>query len=1737
MPKIGVILAVDGEDKFRAAMTNAKSAAGAVKAEMQALQQKYSENANSLQALTEKQNLLETAQDKMRAATNAARQGLENAQKAVDKHTAGVEKQRLKVAEAAEELRKTQNAYGESSDAAQREQESLDKMNEELSEQERYLQAAETGLNQWKKKVADCEKAEDKNAKALKENEKYLNEAKNAADGCATSIDKYGKKTKSTTEIVADFNAEISDGIKMGIGNMIANAGADAANMLKDAAKAAIEVGSNFEAAMSKVSALSGATGSTLEQMEQKAKQLGASTRFSATEVAEGFQYMALAGWDANTSLSAIDGVLQLAASAEMDLGQASDMVTDYLAAFGMEASKAGEMADMLAFAQANSNTTAAQLGEAYGNCAAGLHAAGQEMNTVTAILEGMANNGLKGSEAGTALNAVMAQITQKMKDGAIQIGDTSIAVQDEYGNFRDLLEILSDVEGATDGMGSAQRSAALAAVFNRTSLVGVNQILNEGVDNIKVYREELDKSAGAASDMADVMQDNLQGDITEMNSALEGLGISAFETFGESFRKGVQLATDVVGGLTSALDFLNDTFGTVNTPLDDFIANIEKGNENVSNLLISAQESFGNAEADAAKLEIYRQALLDVADATETTEFQKFQISQIVSELGDQIPDLAKAWDEETGKLNMNAEAIEAMMDAYEGASLQKAYVDALTQAQDALNEAIIQQAMADSAVETAQKNLNDARENGADAADYLVRSNHDMTVESGALVDTLNNAIDAQSEATLQMEDAQEQYDLTKAAMEKINKEHPEMAANMEETADAEEDAADATEELAAALDEIDEETLKALRDEAIKMRDGIQDAMEGVVSAFDEFNGGAEVSTDEIIKNLDSQIEGLEGWSSNMQRLAQEAGSGMSQELYDYLAEMGPQSANLVQTLVDALENDTGSFEEISQKWGEALKLSENADAIADATTSGKALAEAYGGGITEGIPTAQEAMQTMGQTAVEILDTTKTPMTAKGLEGVMAFAQGETAGTGSATSAASAVASAAASSASNSSGFYSAGAQSASGLASGIRSGRSGAVSAAVDIMRAAVAAAKKEADIHSPSKKWKKEIGEMLTKGMAQGITSGETYVTASVSKMSRKVYNNAEKYLKKHTKTSKAGQKYLWQQVVKETNEGTKAYIDALKKLDKLEDKELEKRIKKDFGVSRTKTTGSGKKKKTVKKSAKEYSADVLDAAKTYIENFSAINDVSEKQELKYWKNVKKRLKKGSQAWYDAQKEINKLQKSIADDAAKKEEEKRKTLASVQDSILDNYKVYYKVSAKAEMQYWDTARKQFKAGTQERIDADKKYNDAREDYLDKLNDLNEDYAEKKAEIDKDLKEQRDELTKNEKEKIKELKDAYTDAIASRKKEILDSMNLFDAWDSTGYTADKLLYNLKTQTEGLKLWEKEMNALRKKALPKEFVDQLEEMGPDATASIYSLNRMTSKQLDEYVRMWKEKNTIAQRQAEAENTNLLKERDAAIKKVQDDTAKQIAAITKTSNNELAKLQSDYKKQYAELNTDMSDALKTMIGNAKKTGEDAVAGLIAGLEAKEKKAKKKGKDVGKAVGIGVAAGLESSLKDAQAKATDLINEINTAMKKAAKIKSPSRLFRDEVGEQIAAGVAVGMDAGSTEVEGSAANMIKAALDAAETAQEPFDWEMQGIAGIRSLNMLTAPQEAAGPSSQVPDITGLLNTLITLVGAISEKDMNITLDSGELVGALTPGISREMAATSIRNTRGRLA
>lgn len=374
-------------------------------------------------------------------------------------------------------------------------------------------------------------------SKALNDNKEKLAEAERAAAELTDETKELGGATEETAKY-----ASLSDVMW---GNFAAGGISAAISKAKEAAKEIIATGEAYETSMSKVAALSGATGSDLDALSAKAREMGATTTFSASESADALGYMALAGWDTQSMIAGLPGVLSLAQAGEMDLASASDLVTDYLSAFNMTAEDTGRMVDVLAYAQANANTTTEGLGAAFKNCAANANAAGMDVETASAAISMMANQGLKGSEAGTALNAVLRDMTSRMKDGQIAIGEQSVAVMDAQGNYRDFTDIIRDVQSATDGMGEAEKAAALQSTFTADSIKGLNLMLNAGAGEMVGFRDELYNCEGAAQATADTMTDNLGGDLASFNSALEETELQLYDSLQAPLRAIVQLGTN----------------------------------------------------------------------------------------------------------------------------------------------------------------------------------------------------------------------------------------------------------------------------------------------------------------------------------------------------------------------------------------------------------------------------------------------------------------------------------------------------------------------------------------------------------------------------------------------------------------------------------------------------------------------------------------------------------------------------------------------------------------------------------------------------------------------------------------------------------------------------------------------------------------------------------------------------------------------------------------------------------------------------------------------------------------------------------------------------------------------------------------------------------------------------------------------------------------------------------------
>ena len=314
---------------------------------------------------------------------------------------------------------------------------------------------------------------------------------------------------------------------------------------------AAVKTAADFDSAMSKVAAVSGATGKDFDDLRSKAREMGAKTKFSATEAAEAMNYMAMAGWKTGDMLGGIEGVMNLAAASGEDLATTSDIVTDSLTAFGLKAEDSGHFADVLAAASANANTNVSMMGETFKYCAPVAGALGFSVEDTAEAIGLMGNAGIKASQAGTSMRSIMTNLTGDVKLSGAAIGDVTIATTNADGSMRSLSAILADCRVAFGGMTEAEKANNAEALVGKNAMSGFLALMNAAPEDINKVSGAVNNCKDAAKNMADTMQDNLEGQMTILKSQLQELAIS----FGDLLMPAVR---SIVAGLQGMVNVLN---------------------------------------------------------------------------------------------------------------------------------------------------------------------------------------------------------------------------------------------------------------------------------------------------------------------------------------------------------------------------------------------------------------------------------------------------------------------------------------------------------------------------------------------------------------------------------------------------------------------------------------------------------------------------------------------------------------------------------------------------------------------------------------------------------------------------------------------------------------------------------------------------------------------------------------------------------------------------------------------------------------------------------------------------------------------------------------------------------------------------------------------------------------------------------------------------------------------------
>lgn len=338
-----------------------------------------------------------------------------------------------------------------------------------------------------------------------------------------------------------------------GFGKIIGGAAVAGTAAVSAFAKSAINAGSSFDESMSQVAATMGTTVDKISELRDFAQEMGSTTAFSASEAADALNYMALAGYDAETSMKMLPNVLNLAAAGGIELAQASDMITDASSALGLSLDDTAKMVDQMATASSKSNTSVEQLGQAIltvGGTAKSLKGGTTELATALGIL---ADNGTKGAEGGTALRNVLLGIQSDKFEKTF--GDLGVSAYDAEGNLRDLKDVFIDMNAAMEGMTDKEKTDIISSTFNKVDLKNVNALLDTSVERWDELSAAINNAEGAAGAMAETQLDNLAGDITLFKSALEGAQIAISDQLTPTLREFVSFGAEGLGQLTQAFN------------------------------------------------------------------------------------------------------------------------------------------------------------------------------------------------------------------------------------------------------------------------------------------------------------------------------------------------------------------------------------------------------------------------------------------------------------------------------------------------------------------------------------------------------------------------------------------------------------------------------------------------------------------------------------------------------------------------------------------------------------------------------------------------------------------------------------------------------------------------------------------------------------------------------------------------------------------------------------------------------------------------------------------------------------------------------------------------------------------------------------------------------------------------------------------------------------------------------
>lgn len=606
MPGFGGEVKLTGEEAYRRSLTAITEALKENGAALKSVAEQYAKSDKSTTSVTSAQKELQSILQKQKNTLDQSRQ-------AYGQYAATLEEQKVKhqalvkeYKDAIKELENIRKTSGETSEAYKTQAEKVEKLKQQVADSNAEYAQSKATLKEYKSAMNDAEKAVKGTEAQLEKLDSGMEETEDSTKRAGESAQKAAQGGFTVMKgVIADLSSKVIQSAIQGFKNL---------------AKSVADIGIEFDSAMSKVAAISGATAEDLEKLTEKAQEMGRTTKFTASESAEAFNYMAMAGWKTQEMLDGIEGILNLAAASGADLATTSDIVTDALTGMGYAAKDAGRLADVMAAAAANANTTVEMMGVTFQYTTPIAGSLGYTMEDVALAIGLMANSGIKGERAGTALRSIMQRLASDTGKARTTLEDLGVTVINGDGTMRNFRDVLRDARKALNGLTDAQKTSVAKTVAGAQAMAGFLAIINATDENFNQLAMSIDNSNGAADRMAKTMLNNVGGKMTLLKSQLESIQLviwkkleptvkKCIDTISSALRKidwerAGKKAAEAFEGVTNVFVWLIDNWKTVVAAIKGVIAAfVVTKVVNFTMSLIQTVSALGQAVAGATSL------------------------------------------------------------------------------------------------------------------------------------------------------------------------------------------------------------------------------------------------------------------------------------------------------------------------------------------------------------------------------------------------------------------------------------------------------------------------------------------------------------------------------------------------------------------------------------------------------------------------------------------------------------------------------------------------------------------------------------------------------------------------------------------------------------------------------------------------------------------------------------------------------------------------------------------------------------------------------------------------------------------------------------------------------------------------------------------------------------------------------------------------------------------------------